>query len=108
MYIEGLLHISGLRDDYYTFDQVRFVLVGDVTGKRYRLGDKVDVVIARVYLDERKIDLVLANQNELQQRPKRPKKAAQEDKPKTNGKKNSSAKKKSSTKKKSSAKSAKS
>jgi len=108
MYIEGLLHISGLRDDYYTFDQVRFVLVGDVTGKRYRLGDKVDVVIARVDLDERKIDLVLANQNELQQRPKRPKKAAQEDKPKTNGKKKSSAKKKSSTKKKSSAKSAKS
>ena len=89
MYIEGLLHISGLRDDYYSFDPVRFTLVGDVSGKLYRLGDKVDVIIARVDLDERKIDLTLANQSELQQRPKRTKKDG--------AKKKTRAKKKSST-----------
>ena len=110
MYIEGLLHISGLRDDYYSFDPVRFTLVGDVSGKRYRLGDKVDVIIARVDLDERKIDLTLANQSELQQRPKRTKKdgakgskSSEEDKPRA--KKKTGAKKKTRAKKKSSSES---
>jgi ribonuclease R len=56
IYIEGLVHITALPADYYNFDQVHHRLVGERSGRSFRLGDTVRVVIARVDLDERKID----------------------------------------------------
>nr|HAT8714286.1 ribonuclease R [Legionella jordanis] len=56
IYVEGLVHITSLRNDYYAFDAVKHRLVGERTGQVYRLGDKVSVLVARVDLDERKID----------------------------------------------------
>jgi ribonuclease R len=57
IYIEGLVHITELTNDYYHFDPVRHCLQGERTQKVYRLGDTVDVCVVRVNLDEKKIDL---------------------------------------------------
>lgn len=56
IYVEGLIHITSLKNDYYAFDAVKHRLVGENTGRTYRLGDKMTVLVARVDLDERKID----------------------------------------------------
>ncbi len=56
IYVEGLVHVTSLRNDYYTFDAVKHRLVGNRTGQVYHLGDKMTVLVARVDLDERKID----------------------------------------------------
>ncbi|WP_028372833.1 ribonuclease R [Legionella lansingensis] len=56
IYVEGLVHITSLRNDYYAFDAVKHRLVGERGGQVYRLGDKMSVMVARVDLDERKID----------------------------------------------------
>ncbi|CEK12126.1 Exoribonuclease R [Legionella hackeliae] len=56
IYVEGLVHITSLRNDYYAFDAVKHRLVGERSGHVYRLGDKMSVMVARVDLDERKID----------------------------------------------------
>lgn len=57
IYVEGLVHITSLRNDYYAFDPIKHRLRGERTGQTYRLGDRVSVLVARVDLDERKIDL---------------------------------------------------
>ena len=59
LYIEGLVHISALPADYYHFDQARQRLTGERSGRTFRLGDEVTVQVARVDLDEKKIDLEL-------------------------------------------------
>jgi ribonuclease R len=56
IYVEGLVHISRLKDDYYQYDQVMNRLVGERTGLSFSLGDQVTVRVAGVNLDERKID----------------------------------------------------
>ena len=57
---EGLVHISSLTDDYYSFDDWAQALVGGRTKKRYRLGDRVRVEVARVDLQRRMLDFRLA------------------------------------------------
>ena len=59
-FVDGLLHISELGRDYFQYDQARHVLLGERTGKRYRLADRMTVKLVRVDLDQRKIDLVPA------------------------------------------------
>lgn len=59
-FVEGLVHVSSLGDDYYAFVEERFSLVGEHTGKRFRLGDRLRVQVASVNLEDRKIDFVLA------------------------------------------------
>jgi ribonuclease R len=60
IYIDGLVHITALDNDYYHFDPVGRRLTGERTGTVYRLGDRLRVKLAAVNLDERKIDFVLA------------------------------------------------
>lgn len=67
LYIEGLIHITALPKDYYEFDQARMQLIGRSTRRIFSLGDRALVQIARVNLDERKIDLVLADSNSDQE-----------------------------------------
>ena len=57
LYVEGLVHITELGEDYFHFDASRHCLKGERTGKTYRLGDRVKVQVAQVNLDERKVDL---------------------------------------------------
>lgn len=59
LYIEGLVHISALPGDYYHYDQAKQRLVGERTRRTFQLGGSVTVKVARVDLDERKIDLEL-------------------------------------------------
>jgi len=61
LYVEGLVHISALGTDYFKYDEARHQLIGERTGQRYGLTDKVNVKVARVDLESRKIDLVLAD-----------------------------------------------
>ncbi len=59
-FVDGLVHISELGRDYFQFDGARHMLLGERTGKRYRLADRLTVKLVRVDLDTRKIDLVPA------------------------------------------------
>lgn len=61
VYVEGLVHVSDLGHDYFHFDAVRHQMLGERSGKRYRLGDKVRVRVVRVDLNSAKIDFVLAD-----------------------------------------------
>lgn len=60
IFVEGLVHVTALPGDYYHFDAVHHRLSGERTGRSFRLGDTTEVVVARVDLDERKIDFELA------------------------------------------------
>ena len=62
--IEGLVHVSELRDDRYEFDKDNYTLTGERTGKTYRLGDPVRVTIKKVSVEERKADFILAEESE--------------------------------------------
>jgi ribonuclease R len=59
-YVEGLVHISELGQDYFQFDAVRHQLVGDRTRRTFRLADRVRVKIARVDLETSRLDFLLA------------------------------------------------
>jgi len=59
LYVEGLVHISELGKDYYHFDATRHQLLGERTGQRYRLGDRVQVRVVKVDMESTKIDFVL-------------------------------------------------
>ncbi|MBS1171999.1 MAG: ribonuclease, partial [Proteobacteria bacterium] len=61
VFIEGLVHISELGSDYFHFDAAGHVLVGERTGRRYRLADRVRVQLVRVDLGTSKIDFRLAD-----------------------------------------------
>jgi ribonuclease R len=58
-FVEGLVHVSTMADDYYRFDEAAHFIRGENTGKVYRLGDKVRVQVIRVNMDVRQIDLGL-------------------------------------------------
>jgi ribonuclease R len=62
--IDGLVHVTNLKRDYYHHDSSTQSLVGERTGTRYRLGDPIDIVVSRVDMDTRKIDFQLANEKE--------------------------------------------
>ena len=57
VYVEGLVHITELSNDYYHFDPVRHQLQGERSGSTYQLGGSVTIRIVRVDLEEKKIDL---------------------------------------------------
>ena len=59
IYVEGLVHVTALHNDYYQFDANRHCLQGERTGIVYRLGDRIQVRVGRVDLDQRKIDFEL-------------------------------------------------
>lgn len=59
IYVEGLVHVTGLKNDYYRFDASKHRLIGERTSTIYRLGDRLKIRVARVNLDDRKIDFDL-------------------------------------------------
>lgn len=66
LYVEGLVHISELGKDYYHFDAAKHQLLGERTGQRYRLGDRVTVRVVKVDMESTKIDFVLQDQHEVE------------------------------------------
>ena len=61
--VEGLIHINTLRDDYYVFDQDAYELRGDITGKIFRLGQKVRVRVADADKMLKTVDFVLVEED---------------------------------------------
>jgi ribonuclease R len=59
LYVDGLVHISDLGQDYFQFDAAKHLLKGDRSGARYQLGGRVRVRVVRVNLEQAKIDFVL-------------------------------------------------
>jgi ribonuclease R len=58
-FVEGLVHVSSLDDDYYLFVEEQFALVGERTRRRFRTGDRVRVRVGGVSLEERRIEFDL-------------------------------------------------
>jgi ribonuclease R len=59
VFIEGLVHVSELGQDYFHFDEAAHAMVGEKSGRRFRLSDRVRVQLVRVNLDQNKIDFRL-------------------------------------------------
>ena len=57
--VEGLVRISDMNDDYYVYDDKRYMLIGERTGKCYRIGDPVRVLLVRADVETRQIDFVI-------------------------------------------------
>lgn len=70
-FVEGLVHVSMLTDDYYIFDEKRHTLTGERTKKAYRLADEVRVKVAGVDLERRRVDLVLAVEEDRQRKKRK-------------------------------------
>ncbi len=62
LYVDGMLHISQLGDDYFVFDASLQRLSGQHQGQVFALGDQVQIKVAAVNLEDRKIDFVLVKQ----------------------------------------------
>jgi ribonuclease R len=60
IFVEGLVHVTALRNDYYHFDPAHHRLHGERSGRVYQLSDHVRVQVARVDLEQHKIDFILA------------------------------------------------
>lgn len=61
--VEGLIHINTLRDDYYVYDQDAYELRGDMTGRIFRLGQKVRVRVADADKMLKTVDFVLVEED---------------------------------------------
>lgn len=59
IYVDGLVHVTSLRNDYYFFDPIHHRLVGERSGIVFRLGDSLKVKVLSVDVDQRKIDFEL-------------------------------------------------
>jgi ribonuclease R len=61
-FVEGLIHMSSLEDDYYVFLEEQFALVGEHKRRRFRLGDRLRIRVASVNMERRQIDFALEAQ----------------------------------------------
>ncbi len=59
LFIDGLVHVSSLDNDYWRYDNIGQRLTGEASGRMYRLGDAVTIRVTAVHIDERKIDFTL-------------------------------------------------
>ena len=64
VFVEGLVHVNSLRDDYYTFHPDRYLLVGERSHRTFRLGDRLRIRVARVDKEELFIDFVIVDSKE--------------------------------------------
>ena len=75
LFIDGLVHISTLENDYYQFDAAKQRLIGENSGMQYRLGDKVRIKVEAVHLENKMVDLSLMGS---ERKPRRAGKTAKE------------------------------
>lgn len=62
VFVEGLVHVSELGSDYFHFDAARHQMMGERTGRRYRLGDKVRIRVVSVDIETSRIDFALVEE----------------------------------------------
>lgn len=63
--VEGLVHISSITDDYYEFNERNYTLIGRNSGRKFAIGDVVQVQLVRVDVDDAKVDFELVNRNDV-------------------------------------------
>ena len=61
LFVDGLVHITALGDDYYQYDEVRHQLVGERTRRVFKQGDAITIQVAGVNIDQGKLDFALVN-----------------------------------------------
>ena len=61
IFVEGLVHITSLTNDYYKLDAIKHCLIGKRTGSIYRLGDSVEIIVTKVNVDDKEIDFALVD-----------------------------------------------
>ena len=95
-FVEGLVHVSTMADDYYRFLDSAHLLRGENTHKVYRLGDKVKVQVLRVNMEARQVDLglveILERVREGERGPRRSKAAPKFEKKRRPGRRERSTK----------------
>ena len=69
--IEGLVHVSHMTDDHYNFNERAMAMIGERTGTMFRIGDKVEIEVLGVNLDERLIDFKVVGMPDRKPREKR-------------------------------------
>jgi len=62
--VEGMIHVTALKDDYYFYDEERYVMVGEQSNKTYKLGEKIEVVVTGVDKLLRTIDFAIAGEED--------------------------------------------
>ena len=65
IFVEGLVHVTSLPDDYYHYDNVHQCLRGERTGKRFGLGDELEIIVSNVNMEDKKVDFELAGGSAL-------------------------------------------
>ncbi|AKE52767.1 ribonuclease R [Kangiella geojedonensis] len=65
LFVEGLIHISELGDDYYHFDAAKMRLIGERKGQSFRVGDRVKIKVGKVDLEQRNIDFELLEREKV-------------------------------------------
>ena len=76
--IEGLVHITSFRDDYYIYDEDRLILIGERNKKIYRLGDKLKVLCSKVDILSREIYFEIVEDKYILEEKERAKKIQEE------------------------------
>ena len=69
--IEGLVHVSNMTDDYYRFDDRQMMMIGERSGKQFRIGDEVEVRVTSVKPEESAIDFEIVGMVKSFNRPAR-------------------------------------
>ena len=59
--VEGLVHISNMTDDYYRFEDRHMVMIGERTGRQFRIGDEVKIRVANVVIEESSVDFEIVD-----------------------------------------------
>ena len=65
IYIEGLIHVTDLGNDYYVFNKSKHALTGERSGKSFGMGDRVKIKVAKIDMELSRIDLILIDSNKL-------------------------------------------
>ncbi len=79
--VNGLIHVTQLPHDYYHFDPIRKTLAGERTGREFRLGDRVSIVVMKASVEDRKIDFRLVEERGAKPLPARGQPAKRAKKP---------------------------
>ena len=59
--VEGLVHISNMTDDYYRFEDRMMTMIGERTGRQFRIGDEVKIRVSNVNIEESAIDFEIVD-----------------------------------------------
>ena len=85
LFVEGLVPIDSLRDDRYTWRENTHEIIGERTGRRFRAGDRVQVILDRILAAERKLQFSIVEEGipltgkKSAKSPPRPKKSKRRD-----------------------------